>query len=83
MQPDAQRYHARHAMKTGRLLKFHRPAGDVQAYLFREQDVYRGVVYVLAAQAEEAPAHVEEGSTLADVEDGIRAWVDRHFPRRP
>jgi hypothetical protein len=69
------------AMKTGRLLKFHRPAGDIQAYLFREQDVYRGVVYLLTAQADEAPVHVEEGSSLADVEDGIRAWVERHFPR--
>ena len=34
-------------MKTGRLLKFQRPGGDVQAYLYQEGGVFRASVFVL------------------------------------
>ena len=34
-------------VKTGRLLKFQRPGGDVQAYLYQEAGVFRASVFVL------------------------------------
>lgn len=76
-------------MKTGRLLKFQRPLGEIHAYLFREESGgFSGVVYVFSGpQAQpglgEQPAHRLEGPTEAAVESGVRAWVEAHFPRQP
>ena len=67
-------------MKTGRLIKFHRPSGDVQAYLFQEGGRYHGVVYLLSDPAGEA-IHAEDGSSESAVEAGVRSWVDDHFPK--
>ncbi len=66
-------------MKTGRLLKFHRPGGDVQAYLYQEGDVVRAAIYLLAHDA--APVHELSGPCADEVEAGVRAWIDSRFPK--
>ena len=43
------------AMKTGRLLKFHRPGGDVHAYLYQEAGAVYASVYLLAPGQEPPP----------------------------
>jgi hypothetical protein len=68
-------------MKTGRLLKFHRPGGDVHAYLYLEGEVARAVVYVLAPGSERDPVHEIRGPSTGDLEAEVRAWVDAHYPR--
>lgn len=72
-------------MRTGRLLKFQRPEGEVHAYLFREEGGgYSGVLYVVSGPPAQDPesAHTILGRTESEVETGVRAWVDQHFPRR-
>jgi hypothetical protein len=70
-------------MKTGRLLKFPRPGGDVQAYVYREGSEYRAAVYVVAPGQGPAPLPAESfsGATEADVEAAVRAWVERNHPK--
>ena len=72
-------------MKTGRLLKFHRPGGDVQAYVYREGDEYRAAVYVAASGRDLAsrPAESFSGATEKGVEDEVRRWVERNYPKAP
>ncbi len=66
-------------MKTGRLLKFHRPGGDVQAYLYQEGDQVRAAVYLFAR--DEAPVYELSGADAGEVEEAVRAWIDSRFPR--
>ncbi len=68
-------------MKTGRLLKFHRPGGDVQAYLYQEGDAVRATVYLFAH--DEAPVHELSGTSSDEVEAAVRAWIDSHYPKEP
>ena len=68
-------------MKTGRLLKFHRPGGEVQAYLYQEGDKGQASIYLLAAGQDRAPLHEVGGATPDEVEAAVRAWIDAHFPR--
>jgi hypothetical protein len=68
-------------MKTGRLLKFHRPGGEVHAYLYLEADGARAVLYRLAPGTDRAPVHEVRAASADDVEAEVRAWVDAHFPR--
>jgi hypothetical protein len=70
-------------MRTGRLLKFPRPRGDVHAYLYRDGSVIRAAVYVMSPEhAREAePVHSISGSSEARVEEAVRAWVATHFPK--
>ena len=56
------------AMKTGRLLKFHRPGGDVHAYLYLEGEAARAVVYLLAPGHEHAPVHEIRAASADEVE---------------
>jgi hypothetical protein len=71
-------------MKTGRLLKFRRPGGDVQAYLYLEKGVFHASVFVLgAAGGGEEPLQTLTGETEAAVERELRAWVAAHYPDRP
>jgi hypothetical protein len=72
-------------MKTGKLLKFQRPAGEVQAYVYREGGVVNASVYVLSAQGlpPRQPAHTVSGASEAKVEADVRAWIDTHFPKAP
>jgi hypothetical protein len=68
-------------MKTGRLLKFHRPGGDVHAYLYQEGGAVRASVYLLAAGRERRPVHEVSGPDSEEVEAEGRAWIESHFPR--
>jgi hypothetical protein len=72
-------------MKTGKLLKFQRPAGEVQAYVYREGATVNASVYVLSAQGlpGRQPAHTVSGASEATVEAAVREWIDRHFPKAP
>jgi len=74
------------AMKTGRLLKFQRGDAELHAYLFREDDGrFAAVVYVFSGPGEDPQraVHRQTGTSEADVEAGVRAWVDARYPRRP
>ncbi len=66
-------------MKTGRLLKFHRPGGELQAYLYQEGDLVRATVYLFAR--DETPVHEVSGANGDEVEAAVRAWIDSRFPR--
>lgn len=69
-------------MKTGKLMKFSRAAGDIQAYLYRDADLYRASLYFLPRGVRSRePVH-----TLADQSEDallayVRAWVQEHYPR--
>jgi hypothetical protein len=69
-------------MKTGKLMKFSREGGDVQAYLYRDANLFKASLYV-SAQGTRArePVH-----TIADPDEEqlvaeVRSWVLAHFPR--
>jgi hypothetical protein len=68
-------------LKTGKFLKFTRPAGEIHAYLYLEEGRFRAAVYV-AGRTGQAPEHTIDGPTEAKVEEDLRAWVDRQYPRR-
>jgi len=69
-------------VKTGRLLKFQRPGGDVQAYLYQEEGVFRASVFVLGPSGrKDEPVHILSGPSESAVERDLRAWVEVHFPR--
>jgi len=71
-------------VKTGRLLKFQRPGGDVQAYLYQEGGLFRASVFVLGNPSRGGePIETLSGDTEAGVERALRAWVATHFPERP
>jgi hypothetical protein len=69
-------------MKTGRLIKFRRPEGDVHAYLYREGGNARAAIYVAARAGGAPPAITFSGPNEAEVEAQVRAWVEEHFPRQ-
>jgi len=69
-------------MKTGRLLKFHRPEGDVHAYFYAEGGAIRAVLYRMAPGEERGPVHEIRGATSEEVEGLVRAWIDSRYPRR-
>lgn len=70
-------------MKTGRLLKFHRPGGEVHAYLYRDGAAFRASVYLMAAEKSGPgePLQRLEAATEAELEAAVRACVDERFPR--
>jgi hypothetical protein len=70
-------------VKTGRLLKFHRPAAIVQAYLYQEAGQCRASVYVQDPQRppDDEPSASFSGASDAAVQAQVRAWVDTHYPR--
>jgi hypothetical protein len=70
-------------MKTGRLLKFHRPAGEIQAYLYREDGIYHAAVYLMSADgaAGRDAVHHMRGATEAGLERDVRSWVESRYPR--
>jgi hypothetical protein len=68
-------------MKTGRLLKFRRPGGEVHVYLYREGGQYRAALYLLSAGREDgSPLQTLSGPVESGVEQDVRAWADAHFP---
>jgi hypothetical protein len=68
-------------MKTGRLLKFHRPGADVQAYLYQEGDEMLAAIYLMSPAGARNPVHRISGTTGDEVEAEVRAWVESHYPR--
>lgn len=70
-------------MKTGRLLKFHRPKGEVHAYLYRDGQVFRASVYLMSPEkgAPSQPLERIEAASEADLERAVRAYVDERFPK--
>ena len=71
-------------MKTGRLLKFQRPGGDVQAYLYQEAGVFRASVFVIGPSGrKDEPLQILTGPSESAVEHELRAWVEAHFPGPP
>ncbi len=67
-------------MKTGRLLKFKRPGGEVHAYLYQDGEVVRASLYLLAPGYERSPVHEVTGADSDEVEVEVRDWVDCYFP---
>lgn len=69
-------------MKTGRLLKFKHPAGALQAYLYREGNTCKAVVYALAGERakDHEPLLTLTGDDEAEVEARLRAWVAGQRP---
>jgi hypothetical protein len=68
-------------MKTGRLLKFRRPGGEVPAYHYRGEDLFRAALYQLSSGREDgSPLETLSGPLESGVEQDVRAWVDTHFP---
>lgn len=70
-------------MKTGRLVKFQRPGGEVHAYFYDDSGVVRASLYLLAKGYERSPVHEVTGSDPETVETEVRDWVDCHFPKVP
>lgn len=68
-------------MKTGRLLKFHRPGGDIHAYFYQDGDEVRAAIYVMGRGAERRPEHQIVGRSGEEVEAQVRAWIESHYPR--
>jgi hypothetical protein len=70
-------------MKTGKLLKFQRPGGEVQAYVYREGALVRANVYVSPPQGPPAgqAVHTLSGASEVGVEADLRAWIDAHYPK--
>ena len=71
-------------MKTGRLLKFRRPGGEIHAYLYKEGGEYQAALYLLSAERgrDGSPLQTISGPLEARVEEDVRAWVDAHFPMK-
>jgi hypothetical protein len=69
-------------MKTGRLLKFDRPGGQVHAYFYLDAGRHRATLYLMERSGD-GPIHSITGDSDAAVEAAARAWVDDNFPRKP
>jgi hypothetical protein len=76
-------YDLSRAMKTGRLLKFNRPGGEIHAYFYRDGSLVRAAVYTMSAGRDEGaePMHAVTGPSEAHVEAEVRAWVEAHYPK--
>jgi hypothetical protein len=72
-------------VKTGRLLKFRRPGGEIHAYLYKEEGLYRAALYLVSAEPgrDGSPLHTVSGPLETGVEQDVRAWVETHYPRAP
>ena len=68
-------------MKTGRLLKFRRPGGEVHVYLYKEEGQCRAALYLLSAGNEDgSPLQTLSGPEESALEQDVRSWVDAHYP---
>ena len=70
-------------MRTGKLVKLHRPGGSVHAYLYRDGSVWRAAVYATAPgqRPGSEPTLTLSADSDAEVEQRVRHWVDQRFPR--
>ena len=70
-------------MKTGKLMKFPREGGDIQAYLYRDQGLFRASLYVTARGTRtQEPVHTIALPDEEQVVAEVRSWVLAHFPRQ-
>ena len=70
-------------MKTGKLMKFPRAGGFIQAYLYRDADLFRASLYVVARGARSPePIHTIADPDEEQVVAEVRSWVLAHFPRQ-
>jgi len=71
-------------MKTGRLLKFQRPGGELHAYLFRDDTAHSGVVYLFSntRESDARPLQSFSAASETEVEAAVRNWLDEHYPRQ-
>ena len=76
-------YHGHEAMKTGRLLKFQRPGGEVHAYFYSEGEQVRATLYLMEPGRDRAPVQEIAGASDEGVEAEVRAWLEAHYPRTP
>jgi hypothetical protein len=71
-------------MKTGRLLKFSRPTGEIHAYIYREGALFRASLYVMEpSRPSRSVAHTVEGASEELVERDVRAWVEAYRKPEP
>ncbi len=69
-------------MKTGRLLKLHRPGVELHLYLYQDGPEVKAAVYALGGSAPSPnPVHVVTGASETAVEAEARSWVDAHYPK--
>jgi len=70
-------------VKTGRLLKFHRGATEVHAYLYRDAAAFHAAVYVMSSTPGQKSERVRSLSapTENEVEAAAREWIESHYPR--
>jgi hypothetical protein len=69
-------------VKTGRLLKFQRPGGDVHAYVYREGGEFRASIFILApGRARQEPLTTLSGPSEPELEEQLRAWVEDRYPK--
>jgi hypothetical protein len=78
---EGRAYHLLEAMKTGRLLKFQRPGGEVHAYLYADGAGVRAALYLMEPGRDRTPVREITGSSDERVEAEVRAWVETHYPR--
>jgi hypothetical protein len=70
-------------MKTGRLLKFQRPGGEVHAYFYSEGEKVCATLYLMEPGRDRSPVQEITGPSDEGVEAEVRAWVEAHYPRPP
>jgi len=70
-------------MKTGRLLKFQRPAGEIHAYIYRDGASFRAAVYVMSPERgrDNTPVDSLSAATEDGVETAVREWVEARYPK--
>ena len=70
-------------MRTGKLMKFHRPAGDIQAYLYRDEGLFKASLFMIGKGQGRSrdPLHTLENASESSLEAEVRAWVESHFPK--
>ena len=70
-------------MKTGRLLKFRGPEGEVQAYLYREAQRHYATIYLSSPdpESDEASSFTLSGADELEVEQAVRRWVAERRPQ--
>ena len=69
-------------MKTGKLMKFPREGGLIQAYLYRDAGLVRASLYVMAQGVRSRePVRTFADPSEAQVVAEVRSWVEAHYPR--
>jgi hypothetical protein len=66
-------------VKTGRLLKFRGPLGEVQAYLYHDAGRHYATIYAnRSGQDEESSAVTLSADDEAAIEHAVRSWVAKN-----